>query len=84
MISSNQVEIIEQINQIDKRIGTIDKKIEEKSKLGATYAKEMNKIDQIEEISAKMSNSLRTCAIKLNQINLKLPPDSRLEKFTFD
>ena len=83
-ISSNQAEIYEQIILIDKRISTIDKKIEEKMKSSTSYSKEMNRIEMINDVSGKMSSSLRTLAIKLNRINQTLPDEHRLENFSFD
>ena len=83
-ISSNQAEISEQIILIDKRISIIDKKIEEKMKSSTSYSKEMNRIEMINDVSGKMSSSLRTLAIKLNRINQALPDEHRLETFSFD
>ena len=39
IISTNQVEIGEQITQIDRRLSLIDKKIDDKMKIQAVYAK---------------------------------------------
>ena len=46
--------------------------------------KELSKLDQMNQISAKLSGSLRNLAIKMNHLNMQLPEDKRLEKLIFD
>ena len=36
------------------------------------------------QASAKLSGSLRSLALRLNQINMSLPVEKRLEKLVFD
>jgi len=83
-VAADQLRIGEKIIRIDKKISEIDQILEDRARGYAAYDKELNKIEITNQISSKMSNSMRNLAVKLNQINASLPEDKRLPKFTFD
>ena len=83
-VAGDQLRLGEKIVRIDKKISEIDQILEERARGYAAYDKELNKIEMTNQISSKMSNSMRNLAVKLNQINASLPEEKRLPKFTFD
>ena len=83
-VAGDQLRIGEKIVRIDKKISEIDQILEDRARGYAAYDKELNKIEMTNQISSKMSNSMRNLAVKLNQINASLPEEKRLPKFTFD
>ena len=98
-VAAQQVNLVREINKIDQKLAKIDSRVEEKAKISINLSKEVAKFEAAEQVfsndffwidkselqaSAKLSGSLRSLALRLNQINMSLPVEKRLEKLVFD
>ena len=98
-VAGAQTSLIREIGRIDQKLGKLDQTFDERAKQSVILSKEVAKFEVAEQvdifinhnlysyfkkISSKLSGSLRALAIRLNQINMALPVEKRLEKLVFD
>merc|ERR1711935_1221807 len=64
-VAGAQTSLIREIGRIDQKLGKLDQTFDERAKQSVILSKEVAKFEVAEQISSKLSGSLRALAIRL-------------------